>query len=651
MSFNKKHQNKNITKISKKKTISETNSKINIKYFLLFAILIFTFFIFSKTLNNEFVNWDDDVYVTGNNYITDLSFDGIKKIFLSYTKDELPITHLSLAIDYHFWKLSPKPYHVVNLIFHLFNIILVFYFINLISKKINVSLITALLFAIHPFRVESVAWTAERKDVLFTFFYLLSIICYYLYLSKNYKIKYLLFSLVLSILSLLSKFTAVTLPAILLLIDYYYSRKFSIKTLLEKIPFLIFPIISVLIHFYISNESYIVNSLIINKFSFFDRIFFAGYALSVYLFKFIFPFNFSAIHPFPAKASALPIEYYIFTLVIIFLAFIIIRYLYKKPNKNLIFGILFFLITISLVLHIVPFGGWVIFAERYTYLPYIGLFFLIGHLFAYIIENKALSKYKSYVFIIFGLLITYYSIATFNRCKVWNNSISLFTDVIEKYPEVALAYDNRAEAKARIQDYKGAMEDCNYAIKYEPDFSNAYCNRGNAKGMLKDYEGAIIDFTSALKLAPKDAVVYFNRGITKHFIQDFSGALSDYDMAIKLKPNYFEAYFNRGNTKTAIKDYKGAIEDYNKAIYIKPDFVDIYKNRASARFNILDYNGAINDLNFVLTQSPNDAYTFFNRAVSKIYLKKIAEACNDLSISSQLGYKQADELIQQYCKQ
>jgi len=231
------------------KSFKTDKGKFNYRNIIIvIAILLVTYISFYPSIKNSFTNWDDPGYVTENPKITHLKSDGIEHFFSfsDFTVGNYhPLTMLSLALDYNSAKLSPARYHKVNVLFHLLNTFLVFLFIYRLSgKKIIVATIVAILFGIHPMHVESVSWVAGRKDVLFTFFFVAGLITYLRYLNKNkQKILFYFFTFILALLSLLCKPAAVTFPLVILLIDFYYKRKFDIKCLLEKIPFFIVSII------------------------------------------------------------------------------------------------------------------------------------------------------------------------------------------------------------------------------------------------------------------------------------------------------------------------------------------------------------------------------------------------------------------------
>ena len=204
----------------------------------LLLIIILTAVSFSPSLNNDFVNYDDTRFILNNKFIRGLSFENIKDIFtrIKYEMQYIPCVWLTFAIEYSVWELWAPGYHAVNLAFHLANSLLVFYFILRLTKSVPAAFVVGILFGIHPLHVESVAWVTERKDVLSTFFFLTSLICYVSYVQSKNKTLFI-FSILIFILGILSKPMVVTLAIIIVLIDYLLRRPLKKDVLLEKIPF------------------------------------------------------------------------------------------------------------------------------------------------------------------------------------------------------------------------------------------------------------------------------------------------------------------------------------------------------------------------------------------------------------------------------
>ncbi|MBK5286350.1 MAG: glycosyltransferase family 39 protein, partial [Bacteroidia bacterium] len=325
---------------------------------ILFVILLLTFIAYLPALQNGFV-WDDEPYITKNPLI--YSFN-LKEIFSQYVLGNYhPFTMLTLATEYHFFGLNATGYHSVNLLIHLLNVILVFYSVFFLSDKSGVALAAALLFGIHPLHVESVAWAAELKDLLYTFFFLASFICYLKYI-KGFKKKYYVFALVLFSISLLSKAMAASLPVVLVLTDYFKGRKINIKSLLEKAPFFLLALIFGVVAIFAQKSSDAIQDMAV--FSFPQKLTFACYGFITYLYKLLSAQNLCVLYPYPIKNGAdIPLQYYAY--VILFLGLASAVFYSLLYSKKVIYGIGFFTATVFLVLQLLPVGG-AIMADRYS---------------------------------------------------------------------------------------------------------------------------------------------------------------------------------------------------------------------------------------------------------------------------------------------
>ena len=216
--------------------ITAKHLKVSISILLLLVIAII---VFSPALKNGF-NYDDDIYIKENRFIKSLSFYNVERIFTSFFAGNYqPVSVLTYLFEYRFFGLNPYPYHLTNIIVHLFNCLLVFWLFYLIGGRVLGAWIVSVLFVIHPLRVESVAWVSERKDVVYAFFFLCACIAYIYYLKNGENRKLYCLAIIAFILSLLSKPMAITLPLVLFIFDYFFSRKFSKSLYLDKVPFFI----------------------------------------------------------------------------------------------------------------------------------------------------------------------------------------------------------------------------------------------------------------------------------------------------------------------------------------------------------------------------------------------------------------------------
>ncbi|MBK8504676.1 MAG: hypothetical protein IPL46_22185 [Saprospiraceae bacterium] len=263
----------------------------------LVSVLIFTLLVFIPALDADFVNWDDESYIEENRTIQALDLEHIQEMFdpmRSLIGNYHPLTELSFAINFAIFKLDPIGYIGTNILIHLLNTILVFFFFYRFSAKdVVIATVTSLLFAIHPMHVESVCWISERKDVLYVFFYLLAMITYLSFLELGQK-KYYLLTLFLFIFSLLSKAQAVTLPLVLLLLHFWH-QKSSFKTLLINLgPIFIGSFLFGLLAIKAQNEA-----LTMIQLGLMDRLIVSNLGLFIYVLKSVLPINLSALHPYP----------------------------------------------------------------------------------------------------------------------------------------------------------------------------------------------------------------------------------------------------------------------------------------------------------------------------------------------------------------
>ena len=351
------------------------------KYYVALAVIVLISFIaYLPALKNGFV-WDDAGYIINNSLIHSIN---LKEIFSQYIVGNYhPITILTLAIEYHFFGLNETVYHAVNLVFHLLNVILVFYTVFLLSDKVEVALVASLLFGVHPMHVESVVWVSELKDLLYTFFFLTSYVFYMKYL-KNLQRKYFITALLLFFVSLLSKAMAVSLPFVLILSDYYKGRKMNIKTILEKVPFFLLAIAIGVVSILAQKSTNAMQDISI--FTFPQRLIFACYGFITYLIKLILPLHLSAFYAYPIKSGEdIPFLYYVYP--ILFISLIAFVFYSLRFSKKIFFGIGFFLITVFLVLQLLPVGG-TIMSDRYSYISSLGIFYLQVREFTYyVIKN------------------------------------------------------------------------------------------------------------------------------------------------------------------------------------------------------------------------------------------------------------------------
>ncbi len=573
-------------------------------YGVLALILILTGLVYAPVLQNGFVNWDDNVYIKENPLIYNFN---LKAIFSTYVSANYhPLTILVLALEYHFFKLNETGYHAVNLLLHLLNVLLVFHAVLRLSNKTAVAFVACLFFGIHPLHVESVAWAAELKDLLYTFFFLSSYLFYLKYLEHQ-KAKFYILALLLFLLSLLSKAMAASLPMVLLLTDYFSGRKLNARIWFEKIPFFLLAIGLGLVAVVAQRTAGATEMMV---FPFQERIVYASYGFINYLYKLIFPWQLSAYYPYPVSpGEKIPVMYYAFLIALIL---ILAAVLYSiRFSKKIIFGVGFFSITVFLVLQLLPVGR-VIMADRYSYIPSIGIFYLLGEGF-YFLWNK---NQKIIPVALVSALAIFFSLKTFSQCGVWKNSITLWSDVINQHQTISIAYNNLSLALKNEKKLDQALEDCSKAILLDKNYSEAYINRGNILRDMNRFDEALNDYNTAITQKPNFEKGYVNRGILFLFTKKYDEALADFNKAIELNSNFAESHYHQGLVYYNLKRYDEAITGYTKAIKLRPYYAEAY----------------------------------YSRGISEYYSGKNDLACNDLRQASKLGYKTPADVMAQICK-
>jgi len=527
----------------------------------LLLVVLISFFAFFPVLRNGFVNWDDDRYVTGNASIRSLN---ISEVFSRYFEGNYhPITLIVYSIEYQLFGFRPAGYHAVNLLLHLVNVVLVFRAILLLTRKREVALVGALLFGIHPLHVESVAWVSELKDLLYSAFFLGALICYLRFHDEKKK-KLYFFSLGLFLLSLLSKALAVSLPGVLLLTDHFRGRKPSLSVWLEKVPFLALSVVFGVVAIFAQRSTPAMQFL--DVYPLHQRLVFASYGFVMYLVKLVVPFSLSAVYPYPVQGGAvLPGWLYAYPLALLAVAALVLYSL--RFSKEIFFGFAFFLTTVFFVLQLLPVGK-AIMADRYVYIPSIGIFYLAGEAAWrwYRSGNIAITNHKVAGVVLAGALIVFFSATTYARCEVWRDSLTLWSDVISKEENAVIAYNKRGIVWAGQNNTDRAFQDFSKAIQLSSVEPQTYNSRGNIYVAQKKYDEALADYNKALELDPAYSFAYNGRGVL--FIQQekFTEAVSEFSKAIELQPRYAAAYFNRSIAQHSLEHQTSSCQDLQQAV-------------------------------------------------------------------------------------
>lgn len=658
--FQKKTSQKKKTVVKTSKLPSKSTLNKNRLFIWLFAIALATALVYTPIFKNGITNWDDDSYIRNNPWAKDFTVDNLKSAFQGYYMGNYhPLAMLSLSLDKKIGGTDKKGtintfmFHFTNILLHVINTLLVFWFVWLLIGRLEISIITSLLFGLGAVHVESVAWLSERKDVLYSTFFIASLIAYTFY-AKHNKGKFYILAIFLFILSLLSKGQAVSLAVSIIAIDLFLGRSFKDKKVIfEKIPFFVLALIFGIIAIQAQKVGNALHTT--DSYAFYKRIGFAGYAFTQYLIKLIIPTNLAAIYPYPDIVNkGIPNYYWLFLIPSLLFAYAFF-YTFKR-NKLISFGIAFFIINIVLLLQLLPVGS-AILADRYTYIPSIGIHLLTAY-FIVMLASKQ-NKYKTLVYSMLAVYLVAMGFVSFNRCKIWESSRTLWDDTIEKSPKAVVAWNNRGSEKDRSKDHEGAISDFTRAIVLKPDYTHAFYNRGTSKKSLaaikKDttiLRSAINDFNKSLELDENLIEAYHNRGLAYENFSDYMQlpakkhefllkALDDYNITIKSNPKYQNSLVNRGVIKGKLNQLDSAIVDFNRAIDLDPDNASAYSNRGLAKDNKGDTDGAIADYTIAIEKDPEFVTAYLNRGISYRRKQNYAASKIDFTKAIELDEKLA----------
>jgi len=516
---------------------SRVRSPRGIQYYLAASVSIITFLVYIPCLKNGFVYWDDNVYILENVHIRSLSSDLFQWAFFDfYASNWHPLTWISHAVDYAIWGLNPLGHHLSSLILHAANtfllVLLVVALMDAYRERtpgsaqspvlsewnvLSAAAVTGLLFGLHPIHVESVVWAAERKDLLCALFFLLSILTYvrqrqaggdradHAMTAAVFARKYHLVPLCFFLFALMSKPMAVTLPFVLLLLDWFpLNRIRSAQTFwrscAEKLPFIALSGASSLVTILAQRTGAAIWE---QAPPIFIRVPVAFESLLAYLGKIVLPLDLLPFYPYPLGASIFSLHYATAAVVVVAITLASLMTAAKQRLWTTVW--FYFGVTLLPVLGIVQVGGQSM-ADRYAYLPSIGPFLIMGIGVAW--GQTRLSSGKENALLrhaALALLIPVFvclSYLTVEQTRRWKDDLTLWTYVIDKEStKVLIAYYNRGLAYARTGRIPEAIEDFNtvIALNYQED-SKAYINRGLAYYQVGQTEPAIADLRKACEL-------------------------------------------------------------------------------------------------------------------------------------------------------
>jgi Flp pilus assembly protein TadD len=568
-----------------------------------------TFVAYKQVLYHQFTNFDDNVYITENPYIQKgLTFENIRWAFTTGRSSNWhPITWLSHIVDYEMFGLNPWGHHLVNVLLHTANTLLLFGVLNAMTGAVWQSAFVAALFALHPLRIESVAWAAERKDVLSGLFFMLTVAAYLHYVRQR-GIKWYLLTILLFVMGLMAKPMLVTLPFVLLLLDYWPLGRFEVnrpaKLVREKIPFFVLSAVSSVVTFFVQQSGGAVNTMkVVTPVT---RITNAMVSYMAYLEKIVWPSRLAVLYPY--SIDGLPVQQVIKAVLLLVGIFLLVIQTFRN-HRYLITGWLWYLGILVPVIGLVQVGSQAM-ADRYTYLPSIGIFIMAAW---GISEISVKWRYRK---IILGIssfaVLSAFSICTYLQSHYWQNSVTLFEHTLKVTSNNSLAYSNLGFAYIKLGRYNEAIEACKQAIRIRSDDAKAHYNLGIVYDELGRRQEAIEAFEQTIRIKPDYVEAHNNLGVAYSSLGRYQDAIEAYKQAIKIKPDYAEAHNNLGVTYSKLGGDKKAMEAFKQAVEIKPDYAEAHNNLGIAYLAKGDRSSALEEYKILKTLDAELANKLFN---------------------------------------
>jgi len=555
---------------------SSRKAEVVVSLFLIIGLLI----IYSQTRNHDFVVYDDRTYITGNpNVLEGLTSKSIHWAFSFRDKDKTywhPITWLSHMLDIQFFGLNAGSHLMINLLAHTLNTLLLLYVLRRMTGELWPAAIVAALFAFHPLNVESVAWIAARKNLLSTMFWIFTIMAYIRYVEKSDLKRYALILVVFS-LGLLTKPMLVTLPCVLLLLDFWPLRRFQIgqrstlghsnvpmgRLILEKVPMLALSAVSI----YISTFSLYNYGDLVAVESVPMRLRLANALVSyvVYLGKMAVPLNLTCYYPFPIEV---PLWKSTCALAILAAVTIIAIRLFRRYPYFLI-GWLWYLGTLFPVIGLMQAGLWPAIADRFVYVPSIGIYMIIA--WSLLELSKKINRSAVWIAVSASILILALIGLSHKQVGYWKNSITLFSHAVAVTKEnylshyaLGYAYEQKRNVDEAVFHYKAALE-------INPKEVDVLYNLAILTASKGHLEEAIQYYKNVLRLEPADAQAHNNLGNIFFRQEKWDKAVRQYQEAIHINSEYAMAHNNLGATMMRQGRIPEAVQHFRKALRIKPE--------------------------------------------------------------------------------
>lgn len=630
-----------------KETFFRQNSEL-IVFTVLTALVIF---IYGQTVGFGFINLDDNLYVYENPYVLNgLNWIDIKWAFTQFhSANWHPLTWLSHQLDITLFGLNAGAQHATNIIFHLINSILAFVVFQKYTKSFWKSAVVAALFAVHPMHIESVAWISERKDVLSTMFWFLTMWAYLGYVEKGKNRNNYLLTLLLFALGLMAKPMLVTLPFILLLLDFWsLERLKTVKDLkpllIEKIPFFALSAISSYITILAQRSSGAIQSLEFLPFQ--TRLFNAIISYTVYVISLFYPFGQSVWYPYDVNFPV----WKIFGSLVLLIAITAICIWQIKERKYLLFGWLWFLGTLVPVIGLVQVGAQPL-ADRYTYIPYFGLFIMLvwgfDELFGYLKLNR--NSALSFA----GLMLMIFTVLSFLQTSFWKNDETLYARSLASTKGNYLILQNYCHHLMLKDRLDEAEKLCRESIEARPDYAEAINTLGIIQFKRGRFAEAAESFRKTLEIKPGYIDIYFNYSNALSLsgkpveAEEQLKKASLYKPPTNNSPVWIEALNNLAFSYAQTEKFENAAENYSRILDIAPDRTDVRANYALMLFKSKQLDEAQNQIEEAISQNPNLPESYNNYGLILLEKNEKEKAIEQFEKALKLkpDFKQAEENV------
>jgi tetratricopeptide (TPR) repeat protein len=639
-------------------------------------------------LQHGFVNWDDGEYVYENAVLASPQRWSLHWLSTAVVGANWhPLTLVSYALDYSCWGLDPTGYHLTNLLLHVVSSVLVFHlFRRLIGEGAMptaaagampvAAMVAALLFAVHPVHVESVAWVSERKDVLCACFYLASCLAYLRYARQPRPAwPWYLLTLAFFALALLAKPMAVSLPVVLLILDFVPLRRFGRLAIVEKLPFVLLSLASCAVTLWAQEEGGALRDLVTHPLD--NRLLVAVRAYGFYLVKLAVPVGLAPIYPYPQTLGVWDAEILGALLLLIAVTVAVVRAACRGQPVWLALWV-YYLVTLLPVIGVVQVGQQAA-ADRYLYLPSLAPFLGFGLATAALERQWRGERIRHRLLLLLAAaIVAALGWTTVRQTHYWRDSLALWDRQIAIHPGVVaaayysrgnvylqqgrhdealadfsqaltiapghvLARNQRGNLHMRKGDIEQAVADFSQAVERRSDFSEGWYNRGNAYMAKGDFDRAVADYTKALECRPAFHEAWCNRGSCHYALasrqrQDWARcsaelrqASADFTEAIARCGTFTPAWYGRGLCLSMLGDLAGANRDFTRAVELAPESAAHWNERGLVRHRLGAYAEASADFSRAIQLSPATAEFYANRASAQLEGGKIEEAIADFS--------------------